>query len=342
MYILNNIISYPIGLLLIFICIAVVIIICGSRLTIYGDALSIRLNLDNGLIGIVFLSVITSLPELSVSLSSILNESQELGTNLALGNILGSNLFNLMILMLLTCFFAKTILNFSDLRHQSKLLIQNVALLFVIIFSSFINKNYPFTSYENNFLINLLIPIFYILFLIKNKSLDQNENSFLELSNKLSKLPSLKFYSYLIFYTTIIIISGICLSYLASLMSLPLNEGGFGLSASLIGTIFLALSTSLPELVICITCLRLNLVQMAFGNLLGSNLFNILIYFIISFFTINCTLFASSSNSHLLTLLGILIISFMTLIVFSQKNILAIRIWSITILVIGVMFLTQY
>ena len=69
------------------------------------------------------------------------------------------------------------------------------------------------------------------------------------------------------------------LSILGARMALPAEQGGFGLEASLIGTLFLAISTSLPELVISIASVRMGFLEMAVGNVLGSNMFNLLIVF---------------------------------------------------------------
>ena len=87
--------------------------------------------------------------------------------------------------------------------------------------------------------------------------------------------------------------------------------------ASFIGTLFLALSTSLPELVIACSCLRYGLADMAVGNIIGSNLFNLLILCLGDLLKENLLLNHVSSNHQLsfsfiatLSLFGLLILRY--------------------------------
>ena len=76
------------GLLLAFAAMAAVVVLSGIRLSIYGDALGDRTGMGRGLIGLVFLAAVTSLPELVVSLTSVIQciDPQQ-GADLAVGNI---------------------------------------------------------------------------------------------------------------------------------------------------------------------------------------------------------------------------------------------------------------
>jgi cation:H+ antiporter len=81
-------------------------------------------------------------------------------------------------------------------------------------------------------------------------------------------------------------------------MALPPEQGGFGLEASLIGTLFLAISTSLPELVISFASVRMGFLDMAVGNVLGSNLFNLLIIFVADIAMRGGSLLSHASSKH--------------------------------------------
>jgi len=99
MQFLDPLIGTQVGLLLAFICTAAGVVLTGVRLSIYGDALADRTGLGAGLIGLIFLAAVTSLPELVVSLTSVIQASDlAQGADLATGNMLGSNIFNLLIL----------------------------------------------------------------------------------------------------------------------------------------------------------------------------------------------------------------------------------------------------
>ncbi len=74
-----------------------------------------------------------------------------------------------------------------------------------------------------------------------------------------------------------------------------------GLGQTFVGSIFIAFSTSLPEVVICLAAVKLEAMDMAFGNLLGSNLFNIAILGIDDVFYLNNLLLTNVSDTHILT-----------------------------------------
>jgi len=127
----------------------------------------------------------------------------------------------------------------------------------------------------------LLLPIAYGLILRREhrQQTKTEPETQLPSETRLAQHPALHFYSVLALLCLLIIGGGIILSILGARMALPPEQGGFGLEASLIGTFFLAISTSLPELVISFASVRMGFLDMAVGNVLGSNLFNLLIIF---------------------------------------------------------------
>lgn len=82
-----------------------------------------------------------------------------------------------------------------------------------------------------------------------------------------------------------------------------------GLQESFVGTVFLALSTSLPELAVSLAAIRMGAIDMAVGNILGSNLFNILILSVDDAFYRGGLLLADASGSHLLTVFATIAMS---------------------------------
>jgi Ca2+/Na+ antiporter len=127
----------------------------------------------------------------------------------------------------------------------------------------------------------LALPMAYG-FIIRREHLHMEavQKEHLPSESRLTQLPAPHFYSVLGLLCALIIGGGILLSMLGSRMALPPEQGGFGLEASLIGTIFLAISTSLPELVISFSSIRMGFLDMSIGNVLGSNMFNLLIIFV--------------------------------------------------------------
>ncbi len=87
-----------------------------------------------------------------------------------------------------------------------------------------------------------------------------------------------------------------------------------GLAESFVGTVFVALSTSLPELAVSIAAIRMNAIDLAVGNILGSNLFNVLILAIDDLFYTRGLLLANASPSHVFTVLSVIAMSAIAII----------------------------
>jgi len=284
MQIFEQLIGSQTGLVLAFLATAAVVVLAGIRLSIYGDALGDRTGLGSGLIGLIFLAGVTSLPELVVSLTSVLQCSElSQGADLATGNMLGSNVFNLLILALLALFFPRKFnpQKLSSPHTSTTLYGLTMLALFAAAFWA-AEKTGVIPGLECGWLV-LTLPIAYTFVLIReHRKLQQEkeEEEHLPPEQALAHLPATRFYSTLGGLCMLIIGGGIVLSILGSRMALPPEQGGFGLEASLIGTLFLAISTSLPELVISFTSVRMGFLDMAVGNVLGSNLFNLLIIFV--------------------------------------------------------------
>lgn len=273
------------GLVLAFLATAAMVVLSGIRLSIYGDALGERTGLGSGLVGLVFLAGVTSLPELVVSLSSVIQCADPAqGADLATGNMLGSNVFNLLILAFMALLFPRKF-NPSEMDdpHTDSTLYGLVMLgVFAIAFATaklggmrvpLLGCSWPV----------LALPVAYALILRREHRQQvaaAAADAHLPTEQKLAQSPAVHFYSVLAGLCALIVGGGIVLSILGSRMALPPEQGGFGLEASVIGTIFLAISTSLPELVISFSSVRMGFLDMSVGNVLGSNMFNLLIIFV--------------------------------------------------------------
>ena len=113
-------------------------------------------------------------------------------------------------------------------------------------------------------------------------------------------------------------------------MALPRSQGGFGLDASFIGLLFLAFCTSLPELIIALSCVKQKLPDMAIGNIIGSNMFNLIILCLGDVLLKKHILFEGTSNNYDSLFGFIFIISVFTFIFL--KNLKKIKIYSLCII----------
>jgi len=304
MQFVEQLIGTQTGLITAFVVTAALVVITGIKLSMYGDALGDRTGLGNGLVGLIFLAGVTSLPELVVSLTSVLNATTLAdGADLATGNMLGSNVFNLLILAFMALFFT------SKFKPQEMKTSHNDSAIYGLIMLGIFAVSY-FWAPRGSWVVPgldcsvlaLALPLLYLCILIRehrqHKEVDEEAEEHLPEEDKLAHMPAGTFYSILLFLCGLIIFGGVILSILGGRMALPPEQGGFGLEASLIGTIFLAISTSLPELVISFASIRLGFLDMAVGNVLGSNMFNLLIIFVADVAMRKASLLEHASSKH--------------------------------------------
>jgi len=318
----EQLIANQTGLVIAFLLTALVVVLSGIRLSVYGDALGDRTGLGNGLIGLIFLAAVTSLPELVVSLTSVIkNSNLHKGADLAVGNMLGSNIFNLLILALMALFLPRFFNTKSIRKSHTGELIYGGVLLAIFSIAFWFPTSVLVPWFKCDWVI-LLLPIGYgvILWLEHRKQRKKEEVIKDPKEQALTHLSAIHFYGVLILLCLLIIGGGILLSILGSRMALPFSQGGFGLEASLIGTLFLAVSTSLPELAISFSSIRLGFLDMAIGNVLGSNMFNLLIIFASDVAMRNHSLLRKTSSKHSVSIFVIFLLTLLAAQLIKAKS----------------------
>ncbi|HEY5654087.1 MAG TPA: hypothetical protein VIR63_06955 [Pontiella sp.] len=321
MQLLEQLIGTQAGLLIAFMATATLVVLTGIKLSIFGDALGDRTGLGNGLIGLVFLAGVTSLPELVVSLTSVLNAVEpNQGADLAVGNMLGSNVFNLLILAFIPLLFPKKFKPQDMENSHTDSTFYGLLMLGIFSIAFLVNPVSIIPAVNSSWL-TFILPIAYGVVLVREHRQHQNLNDpHLPEETRLTQLSTIHFYSILLGLCGLIIAGGIVLSILGSRMSLAPEQGGFGLEASLIGTIFLAISTSLPELVISFASVRMGFLDMAVGNVLGSNMFNLLIVFVADVAMRGSSLMSHASQKHWTSVSLILLLTLMARALLSSKS----------------------
>jgi cation:H+ antiporter len=323
MQLVEQLIGTQAGLVLCFISAAAVVVVAGIRLSIYGDALGDRTGLGSGLVGLIFLAAVTSLPELVVSLTSVIQSTDpRQGADLATGNMLGSNIFNLLILSLAALLFPRRFdpRRLEDSHADSAAYGLILLAIFAVAFlaAGHIKPLVPVLKCSWGV---LLLPITYLFFLHREHRQQKMADTAQHLPPEelLTRMPAVRFYSILCSLCLLIIGGGIILSLLGSRMALPPEQGGFGLEASLIGTVFLAISTSLPELVISISCVRMGFLDLSVGNVLGSNMFNLLIIFAADVAMRGGRLLELATPRHWISIVLIAVLTFMAVLLLHRK-----------------------
>ncbi len=242
----------------------------GTKLTYLADSLGEKWQVNKSFVGIILLSTVTSLPELSTSLASVLlTESADLAT----GNLLGSNIFNLAIIPLLALLGRKAYLHRAT-RGQFLINFLVFLLYFIVIGGLIRDQNILVSPLGISLGVSSFILLagymggLYLLF--KKRAIETTE---LQLPEPLpaQQVRGLITTAHFLFYATVVILAGISLSMVGSELA-ELT----GLGQTFLGTLFLAFATSLPEIVVCWVAIKqLQAVDLALGNIFGSCLFNL-------------------------------------------------------------------
>ncbi|PCJ20391.1 MAG: hypothetical protein COB02_04990 [Candidatus Cloacimonadota bacterium] len=261
-----------------------IIIIAGIKLTKYGDDLQEKAGFSAGFIGAFLLAACTSLPELVASFSSvyILNAPQ-----LALGNIFGSNIFNITILAVLDLFFIKECLYHKVDKSIVKIIAIGQILTVLALFGIALNNDFTALHLEwggkSIFSMNIFLLLVFFTYIFTASIIDDDEdNDSEESSSKTLPDAKTKWIAIGKFALTglVVCISGVWLTYTCDIIS-----DISGLGKTFVGSLLLAFATSLPEATVCLTALKMRAYTLVFGNVLGSNIFNIFILSITDLFT---------------------------------------------------------
>lgn len=252
---------------------------------------------------------VTSLPELMVGISSAAIVQSP---DLAVGDVLGSCAFNLGILALMDAFVPKYKRIFS-LASQSHILAAALGIILLVMagMGLFLPVDIVITSW-----IGFTSVAFVVIYLVSirliflNEKKQQKAAEILNSTHEEGQQLSLKqIISRFILYATIIVLCGLALPFLAERIA-----ADTGLGRSFIGTLFLAASTSLPEVAVSLAAIRIGAIDLAVGNLLGSNIFNILILAIDDIFYTKGHILKDADQNNLASVFAIILMSAIVII----------------------------
>lgn len=288
-----------------FVICAVAVVFCGYRICIYAEGIARITKLGRTFIGLMLLAVVTSLPELAVTIGA----TQIGALDLALGDLFGSNLFNLTIIAVIFLAFIRKPQAFTfDSTHllSSGLSILLIALAAVGIV--FYNLGGPRAGYSNIRLdaetaLILLTYIFgvYLIFRSEKPAMPIPAEA-QPLSNRSSSAVWFKF----LIYAAILVTAAIYLSRLGDQIA-RIPVGGLRLGGTFVGGLFIAVITSLPEAAVAISAVKLGFLDMGLGNIFGSNMFNMAIIPVVDLYLGRKSLLSSVEMLHLLTALFVII-----------------------------------
>jgi cation:H+ antiporter len=296
-----------------FILCAVLIFWAGSMLSKYGDVIAEKTGWGRAWIGAILIAGITSLPELASGVSAVAWLQRP---NLAAGAVLGSCLFNLaLIAMIDLAYQPGRVLAKAQVVHILSGGL-GVLMLGLVALGVFIG---PARNAVGILGISVLSIAIFSLYAIGGKMIAGLEKE--RMGEILEKEAIVEGYasitikkSYLVFVLSgiAVIVLGIWLASIGDRLA-----DTTGLSRSFVGNLFLALTTSLPEIAASLAAIRLGAIDLAIGNVLGSNLFNIMLFSIYDLVDGKGNFWASLTNSNafaaVMTMMmtGVVIISLM-------------------------------
>lgn len=288
-----------------FIVSAIIIFFAGKKLSYYGDQLAEKTGLSKGWIGLILMASVTSLPELMVGISSAAIVKS---ADLAVGDILGSCAFNLGILALMDAFVPKRkpLLGLASPSHMLNAGL-GILMMTLVGFAFFTPNGFTIVPW-----ISIMSVVFFIVYLLAVRIIYNNEKhhqkeEFFKIEvpgadiKVLSKRHIVSNYTA---FAAVIILAALALPFFADHIAAQT-----GLEKTFVGTFMLAVSTSLPEIAVSVTAVRMGSVDMAVGNLLGSNIFNILILAIDDIFYRKGVLLEDASDAHIFSVLSTIMMS---------------------------------
>ncbi|UCG54417.1 MAG: sodium:calcium antiporter [Dehalococcoidia bacterium] len=274
----------------------IIILFAGFKLTRYGDAIAEKTGLGCVWIGLVLIALVTSLPELVTGISAATLVD---APDLALGTIFGSCTFNLAILAVLDILSSKgPVLNKVSRGHMISAGAGGVLVLLAAA-SIFFGENLLGFSLGWLGVSSILLLGIYIL------SVRQIFNYECRREGSRNQQPAiLKYdgisnrhvYTRFTMAALAIIGAGIWLAYIGEEIAIIYN-----LNNSFVGTLFLALTTSMPELAVGIAAVRLGAIDIAVADLMGANMINIAKIFFIDIFYTKGPILSLVSRAHLIT-----------------------------------------
>jgi cation:H+ antiporter len=247
----------------------VLIGLAGPVLTQYGDIIARLTGLSRSWIGLVLLATATSLPELITGVSSV---TAAAAPNIAVGDALGSCVFNLVMLVLLDELSREEPM--YRRIDQGHILTAGFGVILIGAAGAFILLSQNALSFQ--FLhISGYTPFIIVVYLIAMRAAFVYERRSKPPPQLLKTESGITLNTALLRYgaaAAVIVAAGAWLPFIGQELATVM-----GWKTTFVGTLFIAAATSVPELVVTVSALRLNAVDMAIGNLLGSNLFDILI-----------------------------------------------------------------
>lgn len=259
----NYINSAPMALVLVLLVVGFVFLVKGADFFVEGSSsVAKRFHVPSLIIGLTIVAMGTSLPETAVSVTASLVNNNAL----AVSNAVGSNIFNLMVVIGFCAVLTPVAVDKQTLKRDFPFSVLCAVLLLVL---GFIGME---LGHVDGVVLLVLFAIYIIVLVrVTLKHKNSAESELEEETEEIKLLSVPRSLVYIVLGGAAIAIGGDMVVDTASRIAID-----FGMSQTLVGLTIVSIGTSLPELVTSIVAAKKNEVDMALGNAIGSNVFNFL------------------------------------------------------------------
>ncbi|MGL5245287.1 MAG: calcium/sodium antiporter, partial [Sarcina sp.] len=249
-----------------------ILLIKGADFFVDGaSAIAKKIGIPAVIVGLTIVSLGTSAPELAVSIMSSIRGNNEI----TMGNVLGSNIFNTLVVLGATASAVPLLIEKKSIKKDLLVNLIATLLLYGLAFIKIFGSENTLSRFDG--LILIILCIIYVTFLIlsvKKNDLDEN----LELSGVVETAADIQEINLSKkIFIAIVGVVGIIFGGKIVVDSATNIAYSIGLSEKLVGLTIVAIGTSLPELVTSLVAVKKGENEIALGNILGSNTFNILL-----------------------------------------------------------------
>jgi cation:H+ antiporter len=282
---------------------ALLIGMAGTTLSRNADVIADKTGFSRGWIGLILLAVVTSLPELITGISSVALAEVP---NIAIGDVFGSCVFNLMILVVLDFMLRGE----SAYRRASQGHILSAG--FGVVLIGFAGLNILFAERISVFSIGHIgpyTPVIVLLYLVAVRAIfiyerDKLEEFAEQVADRHPEITLREAVTRYVFAAAVVVMVGAFLPFVGARLAEVM-----GWQKTFVGTLFVAGVTSLPELAVTISALRIGALDMAIANLLGSNLFNMVILAIDDALFLKGPILSRISPAHAMSAMSAVVMS---------------------------------
>lgn len=275
----------------------------GARLSRYGDVIAEKTGLGRSWVGLILLATVTSLPELVTGISAVTIARVP---DIAAGDVLGSCVFNLAILVVVDFLHpAESIYSRASRGHILSAAF-GILLIGLVAFSILLTRQGTMPALGH---VGLYTPAIVLLYLLAMRTLYRYERrevaEFVE--EVAERYPHISLKSAATGFALaagVVAAAGTWLPFVGADLAVQM-----GWHDSFVGTLLVAAATSAPEIAVTLAAVRLGALDMAVANLLGSNLFDILILAIDDLFYLDGPLLAAVSPVHAVSALSAIVMT---------------------------------